>query len=226
MIGYYLRLTAVMVPTFLVFAFTGMTWLEDRAVTHGEEAMAMRIGNATARVGGALGRMLSSDDPAARGVAPAIIGEVMQTLLADRAIRCAELLDETTGSVLNEVPKGIGCTGALFEQSVSNAVPAVPPARLFVRYDLDEIREIRKYQNTYVLMVLAGGILIAALANWLSFRVIVDRPLRGLISGLEEARDAAEFGERRQVPVPRADEPRDPHPDERDRRHGRSAHRP
>ena len=192
MIGYYLRLTAVMVPTFLVFAFAGMIWLEDHAVTHGEEAMAMRIGNATARVGGALGRMLSADDLTVPGITPVFVGEVMQTLLADRAIRCAELVDGATGRLLDAVPKGIGCIGAQAETSISNAVATTPPTGLVVRYDLDEIREIRRYQNNYVLMVLAGGILIAALANWLSFRVIVDRPLRGLITSLEEARDAAD----------------------------------
>ena len=192
MIGYYLRLTAVMVPTFLVFAFTGLFWLEGRAVTHGEEAMAMRIGNATARVGGALGRMLSVEDGTVPGIPPDFVREVMQTLLSDRAIRCAELVDEATGRVLDAVPRGIGCTGAQVEAAVSDAVATTPPTDLVVRYDLDEIREIRKYQNTYVLIVLAGGILFAAVANLLSFRVIVDRPLRGLISGLEEARDAAD----------------------------------
>ena len=53
-LGLYLKLTAVMVPTFLLFAAGGLLWMSEKNLLRSEEAMAMRIGNATARVGGAL----------------------------------------------------------------------------------------------------------------------------------------------------------------------------
>ncbi|MFU8777668.1 MAG: ATP-binding protein [Roseovarius sp.] len=189
-LGLYLKLTAVMVPTFLLFAAAGLLWLSEKNLLRSEEAMAMRIGNATSRLGGALERFSDQSDGAVDWTSP-YVTDLMQTLLGDPAIRCVELVDPASRSVLAVVPEGLGCQGADTALSLPYEVFSWPITELVTRFDEREIATVKRYQRDFLLLLLAGGILIASLANWLSFRVIVGRPLRRLITRLEEAREVA-----------------------------------
>ncbi|SEM53035.1 His Kinase A (phospho-acceptor) domain-containing protein [Roseovarius tolerans] len=189
-LGLYLRLTAVMVPTFLIFAASGLMWLSEKNLLRSEEAMAMRIGNATARVGGALERF-SDQNPGPVDWQSPYVTDLMQTLLGDPAIRCVQLRDAERGDVLAVVPKGLGCQGAERALSLPYEVYSWPITELVTRFDEREIATVKRYQRDFLLLLLVGGILIATLANWVSFRVIVGRPLRRLIGRLEDARETA-----------------------------------
>ena len=85
-LGLYLKLTAVMVPTFLLFAASGLLWLSEKNLLRSEEAMAMRIGNATARLGGALERFSDQSDGAVNWASP-YVTDLMQTLPRGWAVR-------------------------------------------------------------------------------------------------------------------------------------------
>jgi signal transduction histidine kinase len=189
-LGLYLRLAAVMIPTFLVFAGSGLWWLSDKNLLRSEEAMAMRIGNATARVGGALERFSDQSDGPANWQDP-LVRDLMQTLLGDPAIRCVELTDPARGETLVVVPAGLGCAGAESALALPYEVYSWPITELVTRFDEREIAAVKRYQRDLLLLLLAGGIGIATLANWVSFRVIVGRPLRRLIGRLEAARATA-----------------------------------
>ncbi|MFB9149725.1 ATP-binding protein [Roseovarius ramblicola] len=189
-LGLYLRLTAVMVPTFLVFAGAGLWWLSEKTLLRSEEAMSMRIGNATARVGGALERF--SDQPGGdTDWRSPYVADLMQTLLGDPAIRCVELLDPGSGRQLAVVPRGLGCQGADGALTLPYEVYSWPITELVTHFDEREIATVKRYQRDFLLLLLAGGILVAAIANWVSFRVIVGRPLRALLSRLDRARAEA-----------------------------------
>src|SRR6056297_1880046 len=189
-LGLYLRLTAVMVPTFLAFAGAGLWWLSEKNLLRSEEAMSMRIGNATARVGGALERLSDQPGGATDWSAP-YVADLMQTLLGDPAIRCVELVDPGTGRQLAVVPQGLGCKGADDALTLPYEVYSWPITELVTHFDEREIATVKRYQRDFLLLLLAGGILVATLANWVSFRVIVGRPLRALLSRLERARAEA-----------------------------------
>ena len=189
-LGLYLKLTAVMVPTFLFFAGAGLLWLSEKNLLRSEEAMSMRIGNATARLGGALERYSDQSAGATDWTAP-VVTDLMQTLLGDPAIRCVELVDPETGGQLAVVPQGLGCKGAGDALTLPYEVYSWPITELVTRFDEREIETVKRYQRDFLLLLLAGGILVATLANWLSFRVIVGRPLRSLLSRLEHARAEA-----------------------------------
>ncbi|WP_176214243.1 ATP-binding protein [Roseovarius sp. A-2] len=189
-LGLYLRLTAVMVPTFLFFAASGLLWLSEKNLLRSEEAMAMRIGNATARLGGALERFSDQGSGPVDWRNPHVT-DLMQTLLGDPAIRCVQLRDPESGNVLALVPQGLGCKGAEEALALPYEVYSWPITELVTRFDEREIATVRRYQRDLLLLLLAGGILIATLANWVSFRVIVGRPLRRLIGRLEKAREIA-----------------------------------
>ena len=189
-LGLYLQLTAVMVPTFLFFAASGLLWLSEKNLLRSEEAMAMRIGNATARLGGALERFSDQGSGPVDWQNPHVI-DLMQTLLGDPAIRCVQLRDPESGRTLAVVPQGLGCKGAQDALSLPYEVYSWPITELVTRFDEREIATVKRYQRDFLLLLLAGGIMVAAIANWVSFRVIVGRPLRGLIERLEKAREAA-----------------------------------
>ncbi len=189
-LGLYLKLTAVMVPTFILFAATGLLWLSEKNLLRSEEAMAMRIGNATARLGGALERFSDQNEGPKAWSSP-YVTDLMQTLLGDPAIRCVELIDPESGEVLAVVPQGLGCQGAEGALSLPYEIFSWPITSLVTRFDEREIATVKRYQRDFLILLLAGGILIAAIANWVSFRVIVGRPLRRLIGRLEEARETA-----------------------------------
>ena len=186
-LGLYLRLTAVMVPTFLAFAGAGLWWLSEKNLLRSEEAMSMRIGNATARVGGALERFSDQSQDATDWGAPHVT-DLMQTLLGDPAIRCVELVDPGTGRQLAVVPQGLGCQGTDGALTLPYEVYSWPITELVTHFDEREIATVKRYQRDLLLLLLAGGILVAAIANWVSFRVIVGRPLRALLSRLDRAR--------------------------------------
>ena len=189
-LGLYLRLTAVMAPTFLAFAGAGLWWLSEKNLLRSEEAMSMRIGNATARVGGALERLSDQPGGATDWSAP-YVADLMQTLLGDPAIRCVELVDPGTGRQLAVVPQGLGCKGADDALTLPYEVYSWPITELVTHFDEREIATVKRYQRDFLLLLLAGGILVATLANWVSFRVIVGRPLRALLSRLERTRAEA-----------------------------------
>ena len=197
-LGLYLRLTAVMVPVFILFAGAGLWWLSERNLLRSEEAMAMRIGNATARVGNALERFsgFGSADGAPVDWSGPYVTDLMQTLLGDPAIRCVELRDPGDGTVLATVPQGLGCQTSETALTLPYEVFSRPITQLVTRFDEREIAAVKRYQRDFLLLLLAGGILVAAVANWVSFRVIVGRPLRALIAGLERARADAETANR------------------------------
>ena len=189
-LGLYLRLAAVMIPTFLLFAGTGLWWLSGKNLLRSEEAMAMRIGNATARLGGALERFSDQSDGEVDWQ-QGHVRDLMQTLLGDPAIRCVELRDPASGVSLAVVPAGLGCAGAEDALALPYEVYSWPITELVTRFDEREIAAVKRYQRDFLLVLLAGGILIATLANWASFRIIVGRPLRRLIGRVEAARAAA-----------------------------------
>ena len=195
-LGLYLKLTAIMVPTFLLIAGSGLYWLSTHNILRGQEKMALRIGNATARVGTALEHLAENATQPAGWPASVPATDLMQTLLADPAIRCVELRNGDTGAVVATVPRGLGCAPGRADLMLPFDLFTQPALRLITHFNEKEIASARRFQRDFLLLILAGGIVIATLANWISFRVIVGRPLKRLIARLEQARNAAETANR------------------------------
>ncbi|MEM6619937.1 MAG: response regulator, partial [Pseudomonadota bacterium] len=124
------------------------------------------------------------------------VKELMLTLLSDQAVRCAELKDMETGDVLTVVPIGLGCTGQDIDEALDFEVFGYPDATLTVSFTFKEILETRNKQRELTLLLMAGGLLIAVLSNWMSFWMIIGRPLRRLIERYQSAKRTAEAANR------------------------------
>ncbi|MEM9852013.1 MAG: hypothetical protein AAF761_08445, partial [Pseudomonadota bacterium] len=52
----YMKLSAVLIPTFVIFAGIGLMWITDSITLASQERLSMRVGNASGRVSAALER--------------------------------------------------------------------------------------------------------------------------------------------------------------------------
>lgn len=193
--GLYIRLSAILIPTFLIFAGAGLLWITESITLSAQERLSMRVGNASGRVSSALERYsYRADDE--QIWADDNVKELMLTLLSDQAVRCAELKDIETGEVLNFVPEGLGCQQQSIDGSLNYEIYGYPDAELFVHFSFKEILETRQKQRELTFLLMGGGLIIAVISNWLSFSVIIGRPLRRLVQKLQNARRAAERANR------------------------------
>ena len=190
-LGLYAKLSAVLVPTFLIFASIGLIWLSERVARTSQEHMALRIGGAAGRVGGALERFSDRAEGPVDWRAPHVF-ELLQTLLSDPAVRCVELKDPQTGDILAEAPLGLGCGAQQVDYSVEYEVYSDPLTTLLTHYHIDELRDAKRNQREFSILLLVGGLCVAMLTNWLSFSIIIGRPLNALVTRIESAKKAAE----------------------------------
>lgn len=187
----YVKLSIVLVPTFLLFATVGLVWLSDRIALQSQETLALRIGNSAARIGGALERFGDRQDDLPDWSHPHV-RELMQTLLSDPAVRCVELEADRSGALLATAPQGIGCTEQDIDHTIEYEVFSEPISLLKLHYHTGELREARVHQREFSIALLVGGLIVAMLTNWLSFSIIIGRPLTAMITRLERAKKSAE----------------------------------
>lgn len=187
----YLKLSAILIPTFLMFASVGLVWVSERIALESQEKLAMRVGISAARVGTALER-IAQDSKGDLNWTSIQVRELLSTLLSDQAIRCVELNNGIDGTLLVKAPQGLGCTGQHFDKSLDVYIFAGMEAVLQIRFSEDEIRDIQHQQRDVTLLLLAGGLLVAVMSNWLSFSFIIGRPLRSLIDRVQSSRRTAE----------------------------------
>ncbi|SHG78573.1 diguanylate cyclase (GGDEF) domain-containing protein [Cognatiyoonia sediminum] len=188
----YLRLSAWLIPTFLICALIGLHVLSKHVVSDVEQRVSLRIGNLSARIAGGLERI--SDELQAEDALKALSAEqIMLTLMSDPAIRCAELRDPATTDALIEVPVGLGCQSSAADKDTTVPVWFDQDADLFVRWTDAEVAAARQRQRELSMMILVFGLMVALLTNYLAFRVIIGKPLNELIGRIEEAKTNAEF---------------------------------
>lgn len=190
----YLKLSAILIPTFLLFAGAGLYWVSGQIALDSQEKLAMRIGISTSRVGSALERFSERTDQAPDWTDDQVV-ELMSTLLSDQAVRCSELRIADDSGLIATAPQGIGCRGVDFDQEIQYDVFADRDLLLTVRFTEQEIRETKRQQREITLL-LAGGLIIAVASNWLSFSMIIGAPLRRLIRNVAQARLQAERASR------------------------------
>lgn len=187
----FAKLVLVIVPCFLVASSIGMFSLAELDLRHGHDTLAARIGNATARVASALERagMSYAADEVWQGELPQ---EMLSILLADQAIRCAELRRGETGEPILAAPLGLGCTGQTFDESLDFPTFIDGEHTLIVYFSTDELDAARRSRREFSILTLCAGLLITVLSSWLGFALIVGRPLNQLLGAIWSSKDSGE----------------------------------
>ena len=188
----YIRLSAWLIPTFLICALIGLHLLSQHVVSDVEQRVSMRIGNLSGRIAGGLER-LSDDIQTDDALRMMSAEQIMLTLMSDPAILCAELRPFGEEKALIEVPVGLGCHAGITERETTLPVYFNQDADLLVSWTDEEVGAARQRQREISMVILVFGLMVALLTNWLAFRVIIGKPLNELIGRIEEARTNAEF---------------------------------
>lgn len=198
----FAKLVLVIVPCFLGASSLGLFSLAELDLQQGQDALATRIGNATARVASALERtgMSRVDDEVWHEELPQ---EMLSVLLADQAIRCAELRRDEIDELVLTAPLGLGCTGQTFDESLDLPTFIDGDHTLIVHFSTDELDAARRSRREFSILTLCAGLLITVLSSWLGFALIVGRPLNQLLGAI---RRSQETGEPARIETQRHDE--------------------
>ena len=184
----FLKMALIIVPSFLLAAGSGLHVLVERDVADADDLLAIRIGNAAARTTAALGRVWHShQEPQARPIAT----ELLNQMLADQAIRCAEL--RRGQEPIAVAPRGLGCRVQEFDRELAMELPALDQSALVVRYATSELAMLREARRDQAFAVLTAGLVLTVVTAALAFWWFVERPLGALLHAIKDGhrRDAA-----------------------------------
>ncbi|MFC7739234.1 diguanylate cyclase domain-containing protein [Roseomonas sp. GCM10028921] len=174
------------IPLFVLASAAGLSWLAEYDIRRNLDDLAARVGNHAAYVASALARASVLDDEA-------IASRVLATLLADRAVLCAELDAGQSGVRQVLAPRGVGCLGQGEGERLELALDGLEQARLIVRFSTKEIAEARTARREFSLLVTALGFVLAVGCSSIGFYWAVSAPLRRLLVAIRETSTSGQF---------------------------------
>jgi diguanylate cyclase (GGDEF)-like protein/PAS domain S-box-containing protein len=189
--GLFAKLVLVIVPCFLAASSLGLFSLAEIDLRQNRDALAARIGNGTARVASALERfgMEHAGEDIWQQPLPQ---EMLSILLADQAVRCAELWSEGGGEARLSAPFGLGCTGQSFDASLDVPVHVGGESTLIVRFGTEELEAARRSRLEFSMLILSAGLLITVMSSWVGFALIVGRPIGQLLAAIRRSDQTGE----------------------------------
>lgn len=182
----YRKFILVLLPVFVLLAAVGLVAVATLEKTELTEALSMRVGNLSARIGAALVR----HDAASK---PRLAEDFLAAFGNDPAIQCVELRHsrQTEPAPLAAWPARLGCTGQAPNRLLS--LPLVDADMvLVVRYTHDEVDKGARDRLLITLVILSLAFVITLISASIGFKLIIGRRL----SALRHAMAQAAAGER------------------------------
>ncbi len=192
----FIKFLMLFVPVFAVFCGAGLLILADYNTRAAHNQLSARIGTNVARIALSLERSLEQGYEEAGQ-------SLISTLLADRAIECAEYRKNKADPPVLKAPRGIGCVGQDDLEILNISTGADDKGELSVRFSLEEVAELARSEREFSFAILLGGLLIALIASAVGFRMFLGRPLERLLNAI---RSASENGTHNTVAVKGRDE--------------------
>jgi len=192
--GLLAKFLVLLTPVFLVLAIPGIGFLIHYELSVDRESLAARIGNGAARAAIALAR----HDPERN---PRLARDFLAPLAADRAFLCAEL--RAGDRVVAAQPPRQGCKTLTAGHTLALPIGEDGRLTLVMRFSDAELKKAEELQSLVSYSVVGIAFLVALLASFVGFRLIVTRPLRLLT---ESIRHTAETGERQPIDLDTRDE--------------------
>ena len=171
----------LLVPAFTSVTAIGLLFVSQFFMRDEQNQLNARVGNLVARVS-------SIVDKDSAGKTPKQIETYLGILMADQAIMCAELVDGA-GKIVAATPHHIGCKGQDAFEFMSMRMQGKTAGELHIRYSKDEAAVIRKEKRLFTELALIIGLLVAVMASWLGFRVIVGRPVGSLLAAIRKSEE-------------------------------------
>ena len=187
-IGLFAKMILVSAPVFLIVATLGLWVVLKSTTVDSVDALSARLGSSAARVGTALERHSRNDTSSDPWASP-LPGELLNTLLADRAIRCVVFKREDAAGTELVAPRGLGCVGQTIEDRFSIPLSTGVPSSLTVGFDRAEIAAQRRTWLHVSIAVVLSGLLLSILAAWIGFRIFLRAPLHRLLFAIEKIKE-------------------------------------
>jgi diguanylate cyclase (GGDEF)-like protein len=148
----------------------------------------------SARVGAYAARVAATVDDLDWQKDKPVIRRVVDTLLADRAIECAEIGVPGDSPEAIVVPTGVGCQGVKGLKRFE--IPLVGPegATLSVGFSTGEIAQFRHEANTFAALIACFSCVLSLAASLIGFRKIIGKPVERLLRAIEETTNTGRFG--------------------------------
>lgn len=193
----FAKIVIIILPCFSLVSGIGLYVIVEQEVGAATDQLALRVGNAAARAASGLTRLSARSPPlAADDSFPDLLlaGELLNSMMADPAVRCVELRVKAGSPVIAAAPRRLGCRaenpGELNRLNLpvmiaSNSTPWI----LFVMFDSDELAALRHSRLDHALFVLLSGIFIAVLSAGIAFHFEVQRPLSALLNAIRATGD-------------------------------------
>jgi diguanylate cyclase (GGDEF)-like protein len=148
----------------------------------------------SARVGAYAARVAATVDDLDWQNDQPVIRRVVDTLLADRAIECAEI--GVAGDSVKPIvlPTGVGCQGVKDLRRFDIPLIGRAGATLSVGFTTAEIAQFRHEANSFAALIALFSGALSLAASLIGFRRIVGKPVERLLSAIEETTQTGRLG--------------------------------
>lgn len=175
-----------LVPSFVLASAAGIFLISERELRQEVDMISARVGNHAGRAAAAINRHEATADAD-------LAADLLSSLTADRAVRCAALWVDAVPTKVIAAPRGLACAPGRDDPQLDIAVDDLVGSRLVVALDLSEITEIRRRQRDLAILALVFGLLVAVAASLMAFRQTIGVPLRRLLSAISHTARTGEF---------------------------------
>ncbi|MGB9141031.1 MAG: EAL domain-containing protein [Aestuariivirga sp.] len=170
------RFLLFLIPVFIAASMFGLI-LVSGLFPHAERnGISARVGSFTARIAA----VIEAESYLANG---AVNTSLVDLLRIDPAIRCVEMIGGGN-RVLAEAPDKTGCQGSAGDKTLLVPFAGKAGSTLRVKFDEAEILASENSRRGFSMFALLLGLFVALGASWLSFRSIVDRPMKSLFAAI------------------------------------------
>jgi diguanylate cyclase (GGDEF)-like protein/PAS domain S-box-containing protein len=173
------RFLFFLIPIFVVASMLGLALVSNGFLRAERDSINKRISTFTTRIASVL------KEEAQRGNGK-LSANLVNLLLLDPAIHCVELIGRS-GHVLAEAPRQSGCAKAGNMKILLVPFSDSRGSQLRVQYDEAEIATSEKRKEQFSALAMLIGLFVAMGASWLSFRSIVERPMKVLLGAIRNA---------------------------------------
>lgn len=185
-----------LVPSFVLVSAAGIALIAERELRQDVDIVSARVGNHAGRAAAAINRHDALQEPD-------LVADLLSSLTADRAVRCAALWADPLPARIITAPRGLACAPGRDDPQLDIPVDDLVGSRLVVALDLSEITETRRRQRDLAFLAMLFGLLVAVAASLMAFRQTIGAPLRRLLAAINHT---ARTGEFRSIPTRTADE--------------------
>lgn len=168
----------VQMPVFALALLLGISVLTRIFSRDEVNQLNARVGNLSARVAALLAQSHVQSDPRQAETYLAL-------LLADTAVRCAELVD--SGRIVASAPRKIGCKGQSEYLDLEVPLPVARKQTIRLKYTTAELAVVNASKQRFNYLAMIMSLLLATLAGWVAFRLIVGKPVATLLGAIRRS---------------------------------------